>query len=215
MRAIRVGDVVHIVKCTALTAADLAAVYGERWKKPFVVESVNRSYRHIAIAGGGMLVWRKDCKRVPTGGEVSASLSLFDRPSSRMVASAAPPPAPVEAFALRPYQTQAIESIHAQLMDSQVRSTLLVLPTGVGKTATACSYVQRHAAGASRVLWLAHREELLDQGRAALNRHTGEYVALEKADAVAGTWDRASWRRVCRPSRAAGWPSSRGGSTQT
>lgn len=110
----------------------------------------------------------------------SLSLSLFDRPSSRMVATAAPAPAPVS-FALRPYQEQAIASIAEKLGED--RSTLLVLPTGVGKTATACSYVQQHERG--RVLWLAHREELLDQGRAALRKHTGEYVALEKAETVA------------------------------
>lgn len=64
-RPIGIGDVVRVDKWTELTAADLTAVYGERWKGPFTVESINRSYRYIAIAGGGMLVWRKDCKRVP------------------------------------------------------------------------------------------------------------------------------------------------------
>lgn len=112
---------------------------------------------------------------------MSATLSLFDRPAVRMTPAGGPPAAPAPPFALRPYQEQAIAAIAEKLGEN--RSTLLVLPTGVGKTATACSYVQQHERG--RVLWLAHREELLDQGRAALKKHTGEYIALEKAEVTA------------------------------
>lgn len=52
-RAIGIGDQVTVVNASELTAKDLTAVYGKRWKEPFTVESINRSHRYIAVAGGG------------------------------------------------------------------------------------------------------------------------------------------------------------------
>ncbi|HUG50754.1 MAG TPA: DEAD/DEAH box helicase family protein [Terrimesophilobacter sp.] len=78
----------------------------------------------------------------------------------------------------RPFQQSAIEGVRAQLAAN--RSTLLVLPTGTGKTFTACEYVREHETGA--VLWLAHREELIDQAIRDLSGGLEEYVAKEKAD---------------------------------
>jgi superfamily II DNA or RNA helicase len=103
---------------------------------------------------------------------VSATLSLFDR------APVAAPPRP--RLTLRPYQEEAIARIDSCLSESA--STLLVLPTGTGKTRTAATYVQRRG---GRTLWLAHRQELIDQGRASLEDVTGRKVSVEKADQFA------------------------------
>jgi len=81
---------------------------------------------------------------------------------------------------LRPYQEEAIARIRACLAENQ--STLLVLPTGTGKTRTAATYVREHG---GRVLWLAHRQELIEQGRESLEDVTGAAVSIEKADQYA------------------------------
>lgn len=65
-RPIGVGDQVRVVNASKLTARDLAAAYGKYWREPFVVERVDRSHRYVALLGGGMLVWRKDCERLRT-----------------------------------------------------------------------------------------------------------------------------------------------------
>src|SRR5262245_48476078 len=83
----------------------------------------------------------------------------------------------------RPFQEKAIGSVRGRLAEH--RSTLLVLPTGTGKTFTASTYIERHVPAAAPVVWLAHREELVDQGIADLSTVVGEYVAKEKADARA------------------------------
>lgn len=123
---------------------------------------------------------------MPAVRAVTATLSLFDRPGMRQ--------RPLPRAILRPYQEEAISRIGACLAESQ--STLLVLPTGTGKTRTAATYVERLMNGgrfleASRlggkpcVLWLAHRAELIEQGRASLEEVTGEAASTEKADMVA------------------------------
>lgn len=89
---------------------------------------------------------------------------------------------------LRPYQAEACDAI---MRDWETcRSTLLVLATGCGKTFTASEIIRRrHPAG--RVLWLAHREELLTQGKEAIEAHTGLQCSIEKAEqraVVHGLW---------------------------
>lgn len=79
----------------------------------------------------------------------------------------------------RPVQEQAIAAVREKLAEH--RSTLLVLPTGVGKTFTASTFIGRHVPAAP-VIWLAHREELVDQGISDLADVVGEFVAKEKAE---------------------------------
>jgi superfamily II DNA or RNA helicase len=93
--------------------------------------------------------------------------------------SLAPPPRAPRGE-LRPYQEEAIARIGDCFKENQ--STLLVLPTGTGKTRTAATYVKRHG---GRVLWLAHRQELIEQGRESLETVTGHTVSIEKADQYA------------------------------
>lgn len=80
-------------------------------------------------------------------------------------------------IALRPYQEEAVARALGRL--GECRSTLVVMPTGTGKTRVGSAVVQRFG---GNVLWLAHREELIDQGRADLERYTGQRPGKEKAD---------------------------------
>ena len=62
---------------------------------------------------------------------------------------------------LRPYQTEAIERIRQTSRFS--RAILVVSPTGSGKTTIASEVARLTVARGRRVLWLAHRAELVDQ----------------------------------------------------
>ena len=63
---------------------------------------------------------------------------------------------------LRPYQTAAIEAVRAHYRRGH-RAAMLVLATGAGKTFTALSMVRATIERGGRVLWLAHRKELVEQ----------------------------------------------------
>ncbi len=65
----------------------------------------------------------------------------------------------------RPYQVTAIRSVHEAW--TIYRSALLVLATGLGKTAVA-SWILEERAKTGRILWIAHRRELIAQAKAAL-----------------------------------------------
>lgn len=81
---------------------------------------------------------------------------------------------------LRPYQVAAVEGIFAAWQQSD--RTLLVLPTGTGKTIVFAHVIRRLVAEGKRCLVLAHRGELLDQARDKLKASTGLECAVEKAD---------------------------------
>ena len=83
---------------------------------------------------------------------------------------------------LRPYQIAACEAIHRQWR-SGIRKTLLILPTGTGKTIVFARVIADLVGRGERVLILAHREELLAQAADKLRRATGLGAALEKAGA--------------------------------
>ena len=65
----------------------------------------------------------------------------------------------------RDYQS-AVHSTVTKKLQKNVDSQIVVLPTGAGKTFTACGLIE--ILGADRTLWLTHREELIDQSGAAL-----------------------------------------------
>ena len=72
--------------------------------------------------------------------------------------------------ALRPYQQQAIERLRAAVR-AGARRVLLVSPTGSGKTVIATAIAAGHVATPQRrVLFLAHRAELVTQAAVQLNR---------------------------------------------
>jgi DNA repair protein RadD len=68
---------------------------------------------------------------------------------------------------LRPYQVSARTGLQAEYRAGK-RRVLLVLPTGGGKTTVAADLVQRALAIGHRVVFLAHRKELIDQCSARL-----------------------------------------------
>lgn len=79
---------------------------------------------------------------------------------------------------LRDYQNEAIEAIRNEWKDHN--RTLLVLPTGCGKTIV-FSKVAQARAKLGRVLILAHRDELLDQAADKLRKSFGVESCKEKA----------------------------------
>jgi superfamily II DNA or RNA helicase len=90
---------------------------------------------------------------------------------------------------LRPYQIQAKDAILAAWQS--VSRTLLVLPTGTGKTIVFCALAKHLVAEGKRVLILAHRGELLDQAADKMMRSTGLGCAVEKAeDSAISSWYR-------------------------
>ena len=93
---------------------------------------------------------------------------------------------------LRKYQQESINSIQKEWNNGRKR-TLLVLPTGCGKTVVFTKLAEEMVKQGKRVLILAHRTELLEQASDKLFKITGLKTALEKADSTAiGSWCRVS-----------------------
>lgn len=67
----------------------------------------------------------------------------------------------------RPYQADAIAYSRAKIAEG-IRRVLINAPTGAGKTVVAAGIVQRAVAKGKRVLFLAHRRELIEQTVAKL-----------------------------------------------
>lgn len=91
---------------------------------------------------------------------------------------------------LRPYQEEAKQNIFSE-WEKGVMKTLLVLPTGCGKTIVFAKVIEECVRRGSRVLILAHRGELLEQAAEKINRATGLVCATEKAEeSCLGSWFR-------------------------
>ena len=87
-------------------------------------------------------------------------------------------------ISLRSYQTEACDRIESELQS--VKSTLLVLPTGVGKTITFAELARRYSERGQRVLILAHRDELISQAVDKVSRIVNpDLITVEKANQVA------------------------------
>ena len=80
---------------------------------------------------------------------------------------------------LRAYQTAAVDAVRARYAAGD-RATLLVLPTGTGKTVVFAEIARRVVERGGRVLILAHRDELLSQAADKL-RVVGIEPGLERA----------------------------------
>lgn len=111
-------------------------------------------------------------------------------------------------FQPRPYQKEAQEAIFRQW--EEVDKTLLVLPTGCGKTIVFAKVAEQCVRNGDRVLILAHRGELLEQASDKIGKFTGLMCATEKADETClGSWFRVvvgSIQSLMRPKRLNKFP---------
>lgn len=107
---------------------------------------------------------------------------------------------------LRDYQEEARAAI-ANEWEKGVKKTLLVLPTGCGKTIVFSKVIEDRVKLGERVLILAHRSELLDQASDKLAKATGIFTATEKAEqSCLNSWFRVvvgSVQTLQRPKRLA------------
>ncbi len=91
---------------------------------------------------------------------------------------------------LRKYQQEAREAVENQWTGG-VSRTLLVLPTGCGKTIVFAKIAEDCVRKGNRVLILAHRGELLEQAADKILKATGLRCAVEKAgDSCLDSWYR-------------------------
>ena len=110
---------------------------------------------------------------------------------------------------LRPYQEEARRAVERDWAGEFSR-TLLVLPTGCGKTIVFSKIVEDMVRQGSRCLILAHRGELLEQAADKLLAATGLRCAVEKGEeSCLGSWYRVavgSVQSLQRPARLARFP---------
>lgn len=91
---------------------------------------------------------------------------------------------------LRDYQEESVKRIF-QEWDVGHKKTLLVLPTGTGKTIVFSKVAEEAVRQGKRVLILAHRGELLNQAADKIEKSTGLTVSKEKAEETSiGSWTR-------------------------
>ena len=110
---------------------------------------------------------------------------------------------------LRPYQKEAKEAVFEQ-WGNGTRRTLLVLPTGCGKTIVFAKITEDCVQNGDRVLILAHRGELLEQAADKIAKATGLGCATEKAErSCLGSWFRitvGSVQSLMRETRLSRFP---------
>ena len=107
---------------------------------------------------------------------------------------------------LRPYQEAARNAV-LSAWENGVQKTLLVLPTGCGKTIVFAKIAEDCVRRKKRVLILAHRGELLEQAADKILNACGLGCAVEKAEqSCLGSWFRitvGSVQTLMRESRLA------------
>lgn len=109
---------------------------------------------------------------------------------------------------LRPYQNKAKAAVLKEWDEGNIK-TLLVLPTGTGKTIVFASITEECVRRGERVLILAHRGELLEQAADKLKKATGLGCSVEKAEqSCLGSWFRVvvgSVQTLMREKRLSGF----------
>lgn len=110
---------------------------------------------------------------------------------------------------LRPYQIQAKDAVLSEWSEGH-RKTLLVLPTGTGKTVVFAKVVEDRVNNGGRALVLAHRGELLSQAADKIMVASGMKCALEKAESTSLGSDMpvtvGSVQSLAQPKRLARFP---------
>lgn len=85
---------------------------------------------------------------------------------------------------LRSVQDEAVETYISEMETGRNRRVIISLPTGCGKTVTGLSITGRIN---GRVLWIAHRDELIEQPAKEIERHfPGLEFGIEKASQKEG-----------------------------
>lgn len=91
---------------------------------------------------------------------------------------------------LRPYQEEAVKAIEGE-WERGIKRTLLVLPTGTGKTICLADVAADSVRNGDRVLVMAHRKELLDQAADKILKTTGLRCSVERAEESSlDSWNR-------------------------
>ena len=112
-------------------------------------------------------------------------------------------------FQDRYYQNDAVKAILSEWAQGRKR-TLLVLPTGTGKTIVFSRVLEHIVREGKRALILAHRGELLEQAADKLQRVTGLGCSVEKAElSCRDEWFRVvvgSVQTLMRPARLETFP---------
>lgn len=107
---------------------------------------------------------------------------------------------------LRPYQQEAVAAVEREWRGGH-RKTLLVLPTGTGKTIVFAHVAKDCVCAGKKVLVLAHRDELLTQAQDKIAAATGLGCAREKGQETSqGSFFRitvGSVQTLMRPQRLA------------
>lgn len=80
---------------------------------------------------------------------------------------------------LRPYQTRTIDACRVAVRRG-ARAMCVVLPTGAGKTRTAVAICESAISRGHRILWCAHRVELVDQAADTIRPYS--HVSILRAD---------------------------------
>lgn len=88
-------------------------------------------------------------------------------------------------FELRPPQQACCSAVYRDLRGGDIDSTLAVVATGVGKTIIAAGLASRWMNENERVLFLAHRDELIKQAASKMYEARGLVAQTEKADQYA------------------------------
>lgn len=92
---------------------------------------------------------------------------------------------------LRKYQQEAHDSIFNEWEKKGIKKTLLVLPTGCGKTIVFAKVAEDCVKEGNKVLIMAHRGELLEQAADKIKKMTGLECSVEKAEQrCMGSWNR-------------------------
>ena len=82
---------------------------------------------------------------------------------------------------LKNYQKKALHEINVNYANG-VKSQLLIMATGTGKTVVFCEFIKELISVNKKVLVLVHRDELINQAERRLKLHTKELFGIEKAE---------------------------------
>lgn len=80
------------------------------------------------------------------------------------------------------YQLEALNKFKTWYKSTSSQEALIALATGLGKTLTASACVKQVIDCGGKVLWITHRDELITQSAETLQKYTGVYVGIEKAE---------------------------------